>query len=283
MNRTLFSLFVFCTSLLFLSGCEQLNTAALKSVVKEPAVSVENFSVTGFDLDSVALSLKLKVDNPNNYALALSGYDYEVGFNGRKFFDGSTDEGFKVPALASSVVEVPLTIGFSQIMKMLKEMGDDNQLKYNVKTNMRLDAPVLNLFAIKADKDGAVTVPKVPEVSFGNLEVKKLSLSQVNFALAMKVTNPNNFGLTLKDIDYNINQGGKSLFSGAIDQAINIAENQTSTVSIPVSIELGKISAGLIKSLTSGSFSGYSLDANVTVDSGLPALKNLKFPIHYQP
>lgn len=275
-----FSLFVVLLALL--SGCEQLNQQ-LKNVVKEPSVSVQNLSVTGLNLDSVNLLLRLKVSNPNDFKLALAGYDYQIKFNNKELLKGETSEGFSVPAAAASSVDVPLTIGFNQVMDLLNQVGDDNQLNYEVNANMRLDAPVLNLFAINTHKKGDITVPKLPEVSFGELKVKNMSFTEASFELAMSITNPNSFGVNLKDLDYQFSMGGEKWFSGAIEQGVNLAEKQTTTVKIPVSVSIMKMGSSVLNAITKGDFSDYSLDASFVVDSPYPALKNLKVPIHYAP
>lgn len=280
------SLPFFITLLVFistLSGCSHLNSDAFKSMVKEPTVKVENIAVSHVNLDSIGLTLTMNVSNPNSYALALAGYDYKVRFNDRELVSGSTNTGFNVPAKQSNQVQVPFTIGFKDVMSLLNEMGDDNALRYEVDADMRLDAPVLNLFTIKSHKKGDITIPQLPNVSFGDLKVKNLSFTQANFELEMNITNPNTFGVDLKDINYAFNMGGEKWFDGRVEQTVKLGEKQTTSVKIPVSLSLMKLGAGALNAIRSADFTDYSLDANFTVDSTYPALNNLKIPIHYAP
>lgn len=269
--------------LALLSGCTQLNSDALRTVVKEPNVAVQNIAVSHVNLDSVGLNLTLNVSNPNSYRLALAGYDYRIRFNDRELVKGSTDQGFSVPANQSSRVVVPFTLGFNQVMQLLDSVGDSNTLRYEVDADMRLDAPVLNLFNIKSHKKGEITIPQLPEVAFGDLKVKNLSFTEASFELEMKVTNPNNFGLDLKDIDYQFSMGGQKWFDGRINQTVKLGEKQTTSVKIPVSVSLMKLGSGALNAIRGGNFTDYALDANFTLDSTYPALQNLNIPIHYAP
>lgn len=269
--------------LALLSGCTQLNSDALRAVVKEPNVAVQNIAVSHVNLDSVGLNLTLNVSNPNSYRLALAGYDYRIRFNDRELVKGSTDQGFSVPANQSSRVVVPFTLGFNQVMQLLDSVGDSNTLRYEVDADMRLDAPVLNLFNIKSHKKGEITIPQLPEVAFGDLKVKNLSFTEASFELEMKVTNPNNFGLDLKDIDYQFSMGGQKWFDGRINQTVKLGEKQTTSVKIPVSVSLMKLGSGALNAIRGGNFTDYALDANFTLDSTYPALQNLNIPIHYAP
>jgi len=260
-----------------------IDSNAFKSVVKEPTVKVQNISVSHVNLDSVGLNLTMNVSNPNSYSLALAGYDYRIRFNDRELVKGSTDKGFSVPAKQSSVVQVPFTIGFSEVMQLLDSMGDSNILRYEVDADMRLDAPVLNLFNIKSHKKGDIAIPQLPEVSFGDLKVKSLNFTQASFELEMNVRNPNTFGVDLKDINYQFSMGGQKWFDGRIDQTVKLSEKQTTTVKIPVTVSLMKLGSGALNAIRSGDFSDYALDANFNVDSSYPALNNLNIPIHYAP
>ncbi len=280
-HRLINRFFTLITLIVLLAGCDTINSALVKSVAEKPELSVQGLKVTGISLSSVSLLLTLKVQNPNSYKLAISGYDYQIALDDKKILDGSDDKGFSVPAKDSSTVELPLTIGFIQAKELLASIGTDNQLKYDVKAKMKLAAPVLNLLSINAGKQGSIEIPQLPDVSFGNLDVKNISFTEASFILTMNVTNPNKFGMDIKDIDYTFSVAGEPWFSGALDQTIQLTQNQTTTVKIPLKVGLNKLGSGLLSALRNGTLSNYSLDANVTVDSGYEALKNLRVPLHY--
>ena len=222
-RRLLTSLWILFT-LLWITGCEQLQ---LDKMVQEPTLRVQNIAVSQVNLNSVGLNLTMNVANPNNYALALAGYDYRIRFNDRELVKGSTDQGFRVPANQSSQVTVPFTVGFREVKQLIDSMGASNTLRYEVDADMRLDAPVLNLFNIKSHKKGEITIPQLPQVSFGDLQVKSFNFTEASFQLAMHITNPNSFGLDLKDIDYQFSMGGERWFDGKIDKTVKLGEKQT--------------------------------------------------------
>ena len=274
------------TSLLlcfYLSGCETLNSAVMESIAQEPNLKVEGLTVTNINLEAVSLGLKLKVDNPNSFALALSGYTYALAFNGQQLFDGKAEQGFKVAAKDSGVIEVPLTIGFKQAMALVNSTAAGEPLKYNVKADMKLAAPVLNKLNLSADKEGQIDIPQLPDVQMGQLKVEKFSFTDVLFNLSMKIANPNGFGLNLKDIGYDLSFADKKVVSGALEDNIEVAQNQATEINIPIKVALSSLGGGLLNAIRKGTFSDYSLDANFTLDSGFPALQNLKVPVHYSP
>ncbi|MCG8672634.1 MAG: LEA type 2 family protein, partial [Pseudomonadales bacterium] len=188
---------------LLLVGCGGMKDGVLSNVVQEPKVSIDKIGVSGLSANSVDLMLTMKVNNPNSYALALSGYDYDVKFNELQLVKGSTDKGFRVPAGATDRIKIPLNVAFKDVAKIYKSMGDSNQVNYDANVDLRLDAPVLNLFKLNTQKQGAITIPRLPKVAFGNIKVKKFSFTDIQLALDMAVDNPNDFAMSLKDIIYN--------------------------------------------------------------------------------
>lgn len=279
MKSVLFPLALIGLVLSWLSGCQTLTS----TVVKEPQVNVDHIAVTGVSLDAVDLMLTLKVDNPNNYKLALSGYSYQVSFNDKPMLKGQTDEGFSVAAKQSNLVKVPLRMTFSDVMKLLQEVGADNKLRYDVKADMRLDAPILNAFSLPAEKSGEITVPRLPNIALKDLRVRKLNFSEVDFEIELNIENPNDFSVDLKDLSYQLNMDGEPMAKGALKNDIQLKDQQTTRVLIPVSISLMKLGTRTLNAIRNSSFEGYSLDAQMTIDSEYPALQNLRVPLHFAP
>ena len=265
-----------------LNGCKSLQTD-LSKAVKTPEVNIENMAVSGMSLDSVDLVLALRVKNPNAYNLALAGYDYKVKLNNLDLIKGQTNQGFQIAAKGSDVIQVPLLLSFSDIANLYKGLGDQDTIKYDADVGLKLDAPILNMFRLPATKQGEITIPRMPKVSFGDIQVKKFSFTEIDLSLDMVVDNPNNFAMNIKDIFYNINVGGNSLVKGGIDKTLEIKKNQTSSLSIPFKMSLSDLSGGMLNALRKGNFEDFAVDASFTVDSEHKAFQNLKVPVNYKP
>ena len=268
--------------LTYLNGCKSLQTD-LSKAVKTPEVSIEKMAVSGVSLDTVDLVLALKVKNPNTYNLALAGYDYKVKLNDLDLIKGQTSQRFQISAKGSDIIQVPLSISFNDVVELYKGLGDKNSIKYDADVGLKLDAPILNLFRLPAAKQGEITIPRMPKVSFSDIQVRKLSFTEIDLSLDMLVDNPNDFALNIKDILYNINVGGNSWVKGGIDKALAIKKNQTSSLTIPFKMSLSDLGSGMLNALRKGNFEDFAVDASFTVDSDHKAFQNLKVPINYKP
>lgn len=84
------------------SGCAALRTYQAEA----PGVRVANIELAKFSFSEQVLDVTLDVSNPNGYALAIDGIDYELLVQGEALADGATSEGFTLPANGSSQVQI---------------------------------------------------------------------------------------------------------------------------------------------------------------------------------
>ena len=280
LTRTPFILLISLCS--WLVSCSTLNSDLLSKAVKKPEVSIETIDVSGLSLDSIDLLLTMNVENPNGFALALAGYDYDVKFNGMSLVKGTTNQKFRVAAHQTDLVKVPISVSFDDVKKIYGSMGEGNELSYDANVDVRLDVPVLNLFTINTNKQGALSLPRFPTISFENIRIKQFSFSDIELALDMSVDNPNNFAMNLKDVVYNISVGGRQWLSGSLEENLAIGEKQLSNISIPLKVKISQLSTSLISALRGGDFSDFSVDGSFTLDSTHEALNNIKVPINWQ-
>lgn len=277
-----FFLITLCSFLLLLSGCANLNKGLLSDTVKKPEAAIDSIGINDISSDSIGLVLRLSVANPNNYALALAGYDYDVKFNGMRLVEGSTDKGFRIGAGETDKIEIPLQLAYKDVRKIYDSLTDNNKLDYSADVDLRLDAPILNLFKLKTQKKGSLTIPRLPDISFADIKVKRFSFTEIELALEMAVNNTNNFALKIQDLFYDISVGGKQWASGGLENTLTIGKNQVSQISIPFKMRLSELSSSLLSTLKEGSFSDFAVNGNFLLDSDHEALKNIKVPINFQ-
>ena len=276
--KTTVAILFFC---LLMGGCGNLKKGVLSDAVKKPEVSIESISISGFSPGSIGLDLTMNVRNPNAYALALAGYDYDVRFNGMPLVNGSTDQGFRIPAGETGKIRIPLTLAFDDVRRIYDSMGTSNTVDYSADVDLRLDAPILNLFNINSQKQGAITIPRLPKVSFGNIQVKRFSFTDIDMTLEMAIENPNEFAMTLKDLVYNLSVSGRQWISGGVEENLAIGKNQVSKISIPLKIRLSELSSGLPAALKDGSFNDFAVNGSFLLDGDHSALRNIKVPIDF--
>jgi len=80
-----------------------------------------------------------------------------------------------------------------------------------------------------------------PKVSIKSFGVTDASLDRIKFNLALNVDNPNAVGLKTSDIDYNLNINNSEIIKGILNNGIDIAAKNTSSLDVPIEINFQKL------------------------------------------
>ena len=117
--------------LLFLSGCATPGTR-----LEPPSVSLVNIAVKEARLLETVFEVELRVLNPNETALTVTGADCTLRINDRDFARGVAGVSTEVPAYGSAVVPVTL---YSSIIGLVRSaLNARETLAYELEGKLRL-------------------------------------------------------------------------------------------------------------------------------------------------
>ncbi|MBT8142643.1 MAG: LEA type 2 family protein [Gammaproteobacteria bacterium] len=128
-------------SLILLLAFLMCSCSSLSSMVERPQLSVDDFRLTDASLFRQTFKVRLKVDNPNSFALPILGLDYGVNIAGVDITQGTTNEGVRIPGNGSDYLEIDFD---TNLMKSLPDLMDvvksgGKNLDYKLDGNVRLD------------------------------------------------------------------------------------------------------------------------------------------------
>jgi len=116
MNRYLFP--IIATLLILLSGCATLQGGNGANV---QVVGLEALPSEGLE---VRFALKLRVQNPNESALAYDGMSVSLDLDGRGLANGVSNVTGEIPRFSDAVLTVPVSISaFSVVRQLFARMG----------------------------------------------------------------------------------------------------------------------------------------------------------------
>jgi LEA14-like dessication related protein len=78
---------------------------------------------------------KIRVQNPNDVSIAYSGVSAEIDLNGKSFASGVSDATGEIPRFGESVIEIPLTVPATAIVRQVLGLmtGDLTKATYRVR------------------------------------------------------------------------------------------------------------------------------------------------------
>ncbi len=114
---------------LFLSAC-----ATLPGSAQSPTVTITDIRPLEFGLLEQKYLLRLRIQNPNTFAVPVQGLSYQLELNARPFASGVSNQSLTLPSLGSEVVEVEAYSSLADIFQQLTRMqgGEGANINYRL-------------------------------------------------------------------------------------------------------------------------------------------------------
>lgn len=103
------------TVILVLSAC-----ASLPAVLDPPTVTLSSIDLKQLGLFEQQFLVKLRLKNPNDVMLPITGMDYQITLNDQKFAHGVSNQAVSVPANGDALADVTVT---SNLQSLLNQIG----------------------------------------------------------------------------------------------------------------------------------------------------------------
>ncbi len=105
-----------------------------------------------------------------------------------------------------------------------------------------------------------------PTVNLKQADLKNITTAAMNLGLAFDVSNPNQYTLPLKRLDWNIDLFKSPFTNGALNLGKQVAAGRTSRLDVPLNIRFPR-SAGAVQSILSGRAIPWALGGKVNFET----------------
>jgi len=264
---------------LLVAGCASLESIQSVANISKPKTSITDTQITKLSLDGADLAFKVKVDNPNPIPIKMAGLDYAILFDGQQLTEGKKREQISISANGSSEITIPLAFKFAELYDTISGLKDKKELNYEIKTSAMFDLPILGMQALPLSTQGKLPIPQIPKIALNKISVDELSFTGAKLNIQMDLTNPNVFGVDIRNLVYQLNINNQSWAKGNLSESISLKENASQSLAIPIHvnfIEIGTSAFSLLKNPKAPL--NYHLTGNMLLDSTLPMLQNIKMP-----
>ncbi|MBN2382525.1 LEA type 2 family protein [bacterium] len=260
-----------CLLLISILALLTYSCATLKDLIQEPRVSFENMQVKDLSLFEGTMLFNLKVDNPNPIGLLLENVNYDLKLDNKDFIEGVLDKGINLKANGSEPFQIPVTVNFMKMFQNVAEFIKKDEVPYDLSGSFRV-----HIFAIPFRVKGKLPIPKIPEISLQNVDVKNLSLTGAKLVFNLKLKNPNDFTVALNGLKYGLSLGDKQVLSGETMEYKSIDKQGQSIMSIPLQLNILELGQTLYKNISQKKATSYSLQGSMNFD--VPKIGTKSFP-----
>jgi LEA14-like dessication related protein len=265
---------LFIVTVVSLSGCALLD-AILGGGVKEPVVKIESVDFGSVSFESLELLFNIMIENPNQFGISLSSFDYELLLNERSFVKGDQRDGMQIAASAKSAVQIPVSLRFRDIIESVQSVAQQDTSKYQFKSGFAFSVPVIGDVRIPVQRSGMIPVVKAPSINIAHLKIDNLSFTGARATLALDIKNPNSFSLGLKNMQYAFSVDGTSLIEGTRDSMLSINKNEESRMEIPFTVNFLNLGQSIYRVLRGEQTAQFRLTGSAAFDSSLDFFQNI--------
>ena len=98
--------------------------------------------------------LTLNLQNPNDFALPIRGFQFSAVINGDDFASGVSNKAIDLEAFGEAQMKVEVRSGLMQIINNLSKLGNAESLDYSLKGSVKVDGMPVR---IKFKETGTLT------------------------------------------------------------------------------------------------------------------------------
>ncbi|MBX2880614.1 MAG: LEA type 2 family protein [Granulosicoccus sp.] len=133
--RSVLVILALCSSL-WVSACASIPT----SKPLPPAVQIVSVKPVNLSLKKAKLEFKLRVLNPNAFALPLQQLDFIASFAGDQIANGASRDAVTIPAKGEAMLNIAVATELSKLFGQLKNMvkAKEYDVAYGVKGSVKL-------------------------------------------------------------------------------------------------------------------------------------------------
>ena len=110
-----------------------------------PHISLVDLKPLDMGLFEQRYRLRLRIQNPNSFALPITGMDYTLYLNDREFAQGVSPNSTTIPGLGERVIEVDVVSNLARAFEQLLAWGIEDGLRYRLAGGLRLQRTAVRL------------------------------------------------------------------------------------------------------------------------------------------
>ncbi len=250
------------------------------SQMQKPQVTVQNVRLTDLNFRNITLNFDIGIQNPNKLAVSLSKLDYELFLNENSFLQGEEVKDITIASEATSTVELPVTLDFSNIYSTVKSLQDRDSTAYRLEVGLGFNLPVLGETTIPLKKSGSFPLLKWPSIKVASLDVQQLGLTGATLNLKLQLDNPNSLNLLLKQLNYNFTVNGNSWLNGNLSSMTKVEANNDVFLDVPFRMDFLKMGQTVYQVISGGQEIRYNFSGDLDIGSSNDLLKEVSMPFN---
>jgi LEA14-like dessication related protein len=140
-----------------LSGCTWMGTS-----MERPRINIANVTPTEIKLFEQLFDLELRIQNPNDSALAINGLSFELEINEKPFASGLSDQNVTIGRFSSGIIHVQAITSLWSFLRQVAEIQKTGmpRVAYRIRGAIYAGSSSIKL---RFDDAGEIQIPVDPK------------------------------------------------------------------------------------------------------------------------
>jgi LEA14-like dessication related protein len=193
--------------------------------------------------DTVYISSNLTAENKTFLKIEIDTIKYKISLFGKTYLQNSEFIGRTLHGYGKDTINFSLKIPYVTILKDLNaERKKGDSASYTIDISLHFST-FLGKSEFPVTKSAMLKIPQPPELEVMKIDYHKIRLNSITANAEIKITNYNEVGLTITELNYSMNILKQGKLKGSYIPPIEIKGNGVSFITIPITItpkNLGK-------------------------------------------
>ncbi|GAB2271762.1 hypothetical protein Dimus_006592 [Dionaea muscipula] len=129
----------------------------------KPEASIEDVDIKGVGRDGVTYKAKVGVKNPYSHSIPICELSYTLKSAGRVILSGIMPDPGSLAGDATTMLEVPMKVPHSILVTLVRDIGVDWDIDYELDLGLTIDLPIVGNFTIPLNTKGEIKLPTLKD------------------------------------------------------------------------------------------------------------------------
>ncbi|XP_072964300.1 late embryogenesis abundant protein Lea14-A-like [Typha angustifolia] len=132
--------------------------------VKKPEADLTDVSIKHVSRESATFHGQLEVYNPYGHSIPICEISYSLKSAGREIVSGTLPDPGSLRAEEKTTMEIPLKVPYDFLISIMKDMGRDWDIDYELRVGLTVDLPIIGNFTLPLSKKGELKLPTLSDI-----------------------------------------------------------------------------------------------------------------------
>jgi len=132
--------------------------------IPKPEATLDAVTFKGLSRECITLHSSVNVSNPYDHRLPICEVTYTLRCAGREVASGTMPDPGWIAASGNTSLEIPAKVPYDFIVSIVRDVGRDWDLDYELQVGLTVDLPIVGNFTIPLSTSGEFKLPTLKDL-----------------------------------------------------------------------------------------------------------------------